>query len=345
MAGGRFKIAACHKLERTHVMPRRTLAALSTQNVIYAAIAGNLIVAATKLAAALFTGSSAMLSEAVHSFVDTGNSVLLLYGIHRSKARPNRDHPFGFGREIYFWSFVVAVLVFALGAGISLYEGVLHIISPEPIQNVRVNYIVLAISALFDGATWLISLKNFQRGQKDKTLILKIHDSKDPPSFMNLFEDSAALIGLAIAFVGTYLSLSLNMPVLDGVASILIGLVLAITAGFLAYETKGLLIGEPADPLIVKSILTIAKNTDGIANANGIVTLHLAPQQIMVALSLEFADELKTPDIEQRVVDLEARLRAAHPYVVAVFVKPQTSDQFKAAAARRQQSEPYPPQL
>ena len=321
-------------------MPRRAFAALSTQNVIYAAIAGNLLVAGTKLAAALFTGSSAMLSEAVHSFVDTGNSALLLYALHRAKAPPNRDHPFGFGREIYFWSFVVAVLVFALGAGISIYQGVLHVITPEPIENVTVSYIVLALSALFDGVTWVISFRNFQRGRQDKTLILKIHDSKDPPSFMNLFEDSAALIGLAIAFVGTYLSVALNMPLFDGVASILIGLVLAVTAGFLAYETKGLLIGEAADPLIVQSILTIAEDTDGIANANAIVTLHLAPQQIIVALSLEFADELKTPDIEQRVVDLEARLRAAHPYVVAVFVKPQTSDQFKAAAALRQPAKP-----
>lgn len=178
-------------------MATRRIASISSRKVIYAAIAGNLLVAATKFGAAAWTGSSAMLSEGVHSVVDTGNSLLLLYGLNRAKRSPDHDHPLGYGREIYFWSFVVAVLVFALGAGVSFYEGVAHILNPEPIRNPVVNYAVLGLSALFDGTTWWIALRNFKGRMKFSSLIGAIHNSKDPPSFMVLFEDSAALIGLS----------------------------------------------------------------------------------------------------------------------------------------------------
>ena len=209
-------------------MATRRIASLSSRKVIYAAILGNLLVAATKFAAAAWTGSSAMLSEGVHSVVDTGNSLLLLYGLHRANRSPDHDHPLGYGREIYFWSFVVAVMVFALGAGVSFYEGIAHVLDPEPIRNAALT--VLGLSALFDGTTWWIALRNFKGRMKFSSLIGAIHNSKDPPSFMVLFEDSAALIGLIIAFVGTYLAVTLDLPILDGVASILIGLVLAATA-------------------------------------------------------------------------------------------------------------------
>jgi cation diffusion facilitator family transporter len=316
-------------------MPPRRIASLSSRKVIYAAIVGNLLVAATKFGAAAWTGSSAMLSEAVHSVVDTGNSILLLYGLHRAKRPPDHNHPLGHGREIYFWSFVVAVMVFALGAGVSLYEGITHILNPEPIQNVAVNYAVLGMSVLFDGATWWIALRNFKGQKRFGELFSAIRNSKDPPSFMVLFEDSASLIGLTIAFAGTFLSVQLDLPILDGVASILIGLVLAATASLLARETKGLLIGEAADPSIVDSIINIAEEMDGVAHANGIITIHLGPEQIVVALSLEFADELRTPEIEVKVIELERRVRHLHPAVIAVFVKPQSSSGYKDALARR----------
>jgi cation diffusion facilitator family transporter len=316
-------------------MAPRQIAPLSSQKVIYAAIVGNLLVATTKFSAAAWTGSSAMLSEAVHSLVDTGNSLLLLYGLRRAKQPPDHDHPLGYGREIYFWSFVVAVMVFALGAGVSLYEGILHVLSPEPIQDAAVNYAVLALSALFDGTTWWIALRNFKGRMRYSHLFGAIQRSKDPPHFMVLFEDSAALVGLTIACAGTYFSIRLDLPLLDGVASILIGLVLAATAGLLARETKGLLIGEGADQLIVDSIMRLAQDMEGVAHANGIITVHLAPQQIVVALSLEFADELRTPDIEVKVIELERRLRHLHPAVIALFVKPQSSSAFKDAVVRR----------
>ncbi len=226
-----------------------------------------------------------MLSEGVHSVVDSCNSLLLLYGLHRSAALPDREHPLGYGREIYFWSFVVAVLVFALGAGMAFYEGVSHILNPAPITNPGVNYAVLGLSAIFDGTTWWLALRHFKGRARYADLLKAVRNSKDPPAFMGLFEDSAALIGLAIAAAGTYLSVLYDQPVLDGVASIFISLVLAFSAAVLARETKGLLIGEAADPTIVAAMMRIAGDMDGIANAHGIMTIHLAPAQIAVSLS------------------------------------------------------------
>ena len=316
------------------MFPRR-IAPLSSRKVIYAAIVGNLLVAATKFGAAAWTGSSAMLSEAVHSLVDTGNSVLMLYGLYRAKEPPDHEHPFGHGREIYFWSFIVALMVFALGAGVALYEGVAHILDPKPIQNVEVNYAVLTLSVLFDGTTWWLALRNFKGRMHYSNLFRAIRRSKDPASFLVLLEDSAALIGLIIAFAGTYFSVRFDFPVLDGVASILIGLVLAMTAALLARETKGLLIGEGADQPIVDSIMRIANEMEGVAHANGIITVHLGPRQIVVALSVELADELTTPEIEAKIVELERRVRHLHPAVVALFIKPQSAGGYKDTLARR----------
>src|SRR5476649_1085965 len=159
---------------------------MSSRRVIYAAIVGNVLIAVTKFIAAALTGSSAMLSEGVHSIVDTGNGFLLLYGLHRAAARPDREHPIGYGREIYFWSFVVAVLLFAFGAGVSLYEGFIHVLNPEPVQHVAVNYVVLALSALFDGTTWWLALQHFKGKMPYSDLFAAVRKSKDPPSFMVL---------------------------------------------------------------------------------------------------------------------------------------------------------------
>lgn len=303
--------------------------------VIYAALAGNLMVALTKLAAALWTGSSAMLSECIHSAVDMGNELLLLYGMRRADIRPDPDHPFGYGRELYFWSFVVAVLIFTLGAGMSIYEGVNHILDPEPISDVHVNYLVLMASALFEGATWLFTLSKFKGRRGIAELAGEVRESKDPPTFIVLLEDTAAILGIAIAFLGIWLSQLRDDPRLDGVASILIGCLLAATAWVLARETKDLLIGERAHQGIVDSILERAREVEGIVGAHGVMTAHLAPDQIMAALSVEFDDELKTPQIEALVVEMEKRIRAAHPEVVVLFVKPQSHHRFRQALADR----------
>jgi cation diffusion facilitator family transporter len=300
--------------------------------VVYAALAGNLLVALTKFIAAYWTGSSAMLSEAVHSVVDTGNQGLLLYGIHRSQQPPDETHPLGHGRELYFWSFIVALLMFTIGAGVTCFEGISHIYAPHPIENPLVNYIVLGCSTVFEGGTWLYAWSEFRKTCSERGFYRAVRESKDPPAFMVLFEDSAALIGLVIAFVGTFTASYFNMPVLDGAASVGISVVLAGVALLLARESKGLLLGEPAARYIRESIVAIARSTPGIERARLLFTVHLAPHQIVAALSLEFKDSLTSPEIEQKVAALERAIHDKHPDVIAVFVKPQSLDGSYGAA-------------
>jgi cation diffusion facilitator family transporter len=321
-------------------MARTSARKASSRPAVYAALAGNLLVAGTKTVAAVWTGSSAMVSEAVHSFVDSGNEVLLLYGMHRAARPPDREHPVGHGRELYFWSFIVALLVFALGAGVSLYEGVLHISHPEPITRPRVSYLVLALAAVFEGGSWIVSVRQFNAARGTRGFYEAFRRSKDPPSFLVLFEDSAALVGIAIAAAGTFAAVQLHQPVYDGVASILIGLLLAGVAILLAQESKSLLIGEPADRRLAESVLRIAGGTPGVARANGVLTFQLAPDQILLALSLEFNDDLRTPEIEAAVVELERRIREAHPEVVTVFVKPQTPGTYQEIVRQRYGEDP-----
>ncbi|WP_378944920.1 cation diffusion facilitator family transporter [Mesorhizobium sp. ANAO-SY3R2] len=296
--------------------------------VIFAAIAGNLLIAATKFVAAFFTGSSAMLSEGVHSLVDTGNGGLLLYGLHRAAQPPDRLHPFGYGRELYFWSFIVALLVFALGAGVAFYEGVTHMLDPEPIENPLVNYVVLGLCILFEGGSWLVALKEFRRDKGSLGYIQAVRRSKDPSVYTVLFEDSAALLGLAIALIGISAAQYFDKPWLDGAASIGISFILAATAVFLAVESKGLLMGEPALPDVQSAILAIAQADPAVDKANGVLTVHLGPEQIVAGLSLDFVDHVSAADIEACVERLEARLKAELPEVTVVFVKPQTSERW-----------------
>jgi cation diffusion facilitator family transporter len=307
----------------------------SSRTVVYAAVAGNLLVALTKFAAAIWTGSSAMLSECFHSLVDTSNQGLILYGMHRAATPPDEQHPLGHSRELYFWSFVVALLIFAIGAGAAIIEGILHILHPEPISQPIVNYIVLACSFVFEGTSWWVARREFDKSRGAFGYFEAVRRSKDPPTFLVLFEDSAAMIGLVIAAIGTAMTHWLDMPVFDGAASIAIGLLLAVTAAIIARETKGLLIGETASSSVNRSILKIASEQPGIERANGLITVHLGPRDIIATLSLEFADELTTPQIEARVSELERAIRSAHPEVSAVFVKPQSAGGYRHARERR----------
>ncbi len=308
----------------------------SSRTVVYAALLANLLVAATKGMAAAFTGSSAMLSEAVHSVVDCGNEALLLYGQNRAARPPDPDHPLGYGRELYFWSFVVALLIFALGACVSLYEGVLHILDPHDIRNPVVNYVVLTLAAVFEGGSWIVSFRQFHAARGHRmTLYQTFRRSKDPPSFMVLFEDSAALLGIALAALGTLGATTFGVPELDGVASILIGLLLATVATLLARESKSLLIGEPAERELIDSIRRIASAVPGVVRAHGALTSHLAPDQVVVSLSLEFEDGLRVPELERVVLEIEQRVRKQHSEVVALFIKPQTPRTFDNAVRER----------
>jgi cation diffusion facilitator family transporter len=296
-----------------------------SKTVIYAAIVGNLLIAATKFVAAAWTGSSAMLSEGVHSLVDTGNGALLLYGLSRAARPPDLTHPFGHGRELYFWSFIVALLVFAVGAGVSLYEGVAHIVTPQHSTNLKVNYVVLALSTVFEGYSWSVALKEFKTAKGTLGYFAAVKQSKDPSVFTVLFEDTAALLGLAVAAVGISAAAYFDSPELDGVASVIIGLILGATAILLARESKALLLGEAALPHVQEEIMAAMRGDPDIERVNGMTTVHLGPEQIVVALSLEFKDERSTSDIEKCVERIEAKLREHRSDIASVFVKPQTS--------------------
>jgi cation diffusion facilitator family transporter len=291
---------------------------------VWAALAGNLAVAGAKFVAALITGSAAMLSEAVHSLVDTVNELLLLYGIARSTRPPDQVHPFGYGRELYFWSFVVALLIFALGAGVAFYEGADRLLHPKPIERPLVIFGVLAVSLAFESASWLVGMRAFGAGKRSLSWWETFRRSKDPPTFIVVFEDSAAILGICAAAGGTAAALASGDTRWDGVASLVIALILASVAALLARESKELLIGERADPALSEAILRTAAGIAGVCSANNIVTVQLAPRNVIATLSLDFFDTLRAPEIERAVADLEARIRSAHPEVSALFVKPQS---------------------
>ncbi|PWW00335.1 cation diffusion facilitator family transporter [Hoeflea marina] len=289
---------------------------------IYAALAGNLLIALSKFTAAFVTGSSAMLSEGVHSTVDTANQLLLLYGLHRAAQPPDYDHPLGHGRELYFWAFIVALLVFSLGAGISFYEGVIHLMHPEPVSSFTITYVVLGLSAVFEGASLRIALREFSRQKGSNSFFSAARRSKDPTTLTVLFEDSAAMIGIGIAFAGVLATQLTGRAEFDGAASIGIGVLLTGTALFLARETKGLLIGERASRELEDSIRDIAAAQKDVERVNEVTTVHLAPDQVVVILSIDFSDELRTAGLEVAVQDIQRTLKQAHSEILQVSVTP-----------------------
>ena len=291
---------------------------------VWAALAGNLLVTVAKFIAAAVSGSAAMLSEAVHSLVDSVNELLLLHGIHRSARPADTLHPLGYGREVYFWSFVVALLIFALGAGVSLYEGLGHVLHPQPIERPGVIFSVLAAALVFEGSSWWVGVREFRAANRDFGWWDAFRRSKDPPAFIVVFEDSAALLGIAVAAAGTVAALATGDTRWDGAASLVIAALLAGVAALLAQESKALLIGERADPRLSGAIMRIAAEIPGVCRANSILTVQLAPHTVIATLSLDFFDNLRAPEIERAVVELEARIRSAHPEVSALFVKPQS---------------------
>jgi cation diffusion facilitator family transporter len=292
---------------------------------IIAALVGNLLIAVTKGVAAVMTGSSAMISESVHSLVDSGNEVLLLYGQYRSSRPPDETHPLGYGRELYFWCFVVALLIFALGAGVSVYEGVVHIRNPEPITSPTINFIVLGLAFVFEGVSWWFAWRGFQQVRGEGSWWSTVVASKDPTTFMVLFEDTAALIGIVIAAAATFLSVQLQAPWIDGTGSILIGVVLAAVAVLLARESKKLLIGERADPELSASIREVASKEPGVRSIRSLLTSQLAPDQVIATLSIEFDDDLTVPGLEKLVAHIEQQLRRTHPDLFRVFIRPQAN--------------------
>ena len=293
----------------------------SSKKVIYAALAGNAAIAVTKFVAATLTGSSAMLSEGIHSLVDTGNQGLLLHGMKQAKKPADERFPYGHGKEVYFWSFVVAILIFAVGAGVSIYEGIHHIITPAPIKSPMINYIVLGLAIIFEGAAWYFALREFKKVKGDKGYIEAVHRGKDPTMFVVLFEDSAAMLGLVVAFVGIWLSQVTGILIFDGIASVVIGLILAATAVWLAYETKSLLIGESANKVVVDGIREMVGKHEHIEHVNEVLTMHMGPEFILVNLSLDFRDDLPVGELESLIAGLDADIKRSYAEVKRVFIE------------------------
>jgi cation diffusion facilitator family transporter len=262
-----------------------------------------------------------MLSEGIHSLVDTGNQILLLHGLRQARKPADDQFPFGHGKEIYFWSFVVAISIFGIGAGVSIYEGIHRLQSPHPIEHVRINYIVLGIAMLFEGSAWIMAWREFRHTRGQRSTFLAVRQGKDPTLFVVLFEDSAAMLGLIAAFLGVFLGDLTGSSVWDGIAAIVIGLILATTAMWLATETKGLLIGESARPEMVEGARRIADEMPLIQHVNELLTLHMGPDFILVNVSVEFADEARADDIERAISEFTERLKQEFPRVQRVFVE------------------------
>ena len=302
------------------------------KHVIYAALIGNGAIAVTKFAASAITGSSAMLSEAIHSVVDTGNQVLLLLGVRRSGRKPDDQHPFGYGLQLYFWAFVVAIIIFGLGGGFSIYEGIQKIRHPHELHSVWINYVVLGVALVIEGAVWRVAFREFRRTKGTQGWLSAVRTSKDPMVFTVLFEDSAAMLGLLTAMIGIFLSQTLDMPVLDGVASVIIGLILVVTASFLAYECQGLLTGEAVRPKTRAKLKAIAEAAPGVRCVNELLTMHFGPNDVLVAISLDFADGLSSQEIEATVTAIERQMKAEHPEVKRIFIEAQSFREHKALA-------------
>jgi cation diffusion facilitator family transporter len=293
----------------------------STRTLVVA-LAANLGIAASKFVAAAITGSSAMLTEGVHSVVDSTNQLLLMWGRRQAKRPPDKLHPFGYGRELYFWSFVVAVLVFSLGAGVSVYEGLVHIAHPEPAVSPLVAYGVLLVAFLLEGWSTVEAFHDFKRSKGDLGWFEAVRQSKDPPAFIVLLENGAAMAGIIAAAIGLLLSEITGNPFFDGAASVIIGVILGFTAALLAHESKGLLIGEAADPVLVDNLRQLACEQNGVVGVGYVLTVHSSPDQITVMMNVDFRDDMLAGDVEQIVCRVEEEARQRWPQVRRLFVRP-----------------------
>ncbi len=267
------------------------------------------------------TGSSAMFSEGIHSLVDTGNQILLLYGLKRAKRAPDEAFPFGYGKEIYFWSFIVAILIFAVGSGISLYEGIHSLHEPSEITNPMINYIVLGLAMIFEGGALYFAVVEFNKSRGPRRWFQAVRHGKDPTLFVVLFEDSAAMIGLVAAFIGVALADYTGNMMWDAIASIIIGIILGLTAIWLAVETKGLLIGEGVGPIVRKSIRDIIEQEPQVDAVNEILTLHMGPEFILANISIDFKESLKVGELEQLIQDITIKIKNKHPFIKRVFIE------------------------
>ena len=299
---------------------------------LWIAFGANLGIAIAKFGAAAVTGSSAMLTEGVHSVVDSSNQLLLLWGRKAARRPADELHPFGYGRELYFWSFIVAVLVFALGAGVSIYEGFLHIAEPEHAVSPLIAYGVLAIAFVLEGGSTIQAYKEFRVAKGPLGWVEAVRRSKDPPGFIVLLENGAAMAGIVVAAIGLAISQLTGDPRFDGMASIVIGVILAITAFILAYESKALLIGEAADPELVAALKALVAARRGVTSVGDVLTVHSSPDQITAMLSVDFDDAISAREVEQMVGEIEAEVAQRYPLVTRLYIRPRSEPSGAVAA-------------
>ena len=288
---------------------------------IYGALTANLLIAIVKFIAAGFTGSSAMLSEGIHSVVDTGNQLLVLLGLKRSQKPADEQHPFGYGKELYFWSLIVGVLLFTIGGVMSFYEGIIHLKHPSETTDPAWNYGVLGAAFLFEGSSWVIAMKNFTKGKVSSGFFSRLRSSKDPSIFIIILEDSAALAGILAAFLGVYLGHAFHNPAFDGIASMVIGVILAVVAVFLVIESKGLLLGEGINPKALGQIKSIFDAHPNVVKTETPLTMHFGPQEVLLAVNVQFKPGLRSGEIEKTIDVLEKSIRQAHPEIRRIFIE------------------------
>jgi cation diffusion facilitator family transporter len=304
--------------------------AAESKKAVVAAIVGNAAIAVIKFIAGAMTGSSAMISEGIHSLVDTGNGGLLFYGLKRGARPADREHPFGHGGEVYFWSLIVAVSIFGIGGGMSIYEGITHMQHPVTLKDPTINYIVLALAMVFESLSFTVAWRAFKRAKGKRGVLSAIHRGKDPSLFTVLFEDTAALLGLVVAFFGVLLSHALDMPVLDGAASVGIGAILVCAALWLAYESKSLLVGEAADPEVVAAIREIAQADPDVEGLGAVLTMHIGPEDVLLNIEVQFTPGLPAESVQEAVLRIEDRITERYPEVNRIFIEVQS---LTAAAA------------
>lgn len=289
---------------------------------IYSALVANVLIAITKFIAGAFTNSSSMISEGIHSMVDSINQILLLYGLNKSRKEPDQMRPFGYGKELYFWSFIVAILIFGLGGGISIYQGIQHIIKPEPVINPLVNYTVLVLCMLFEGWSLRIAIKEFDKQRKGHTWWKAIVKSKDPSSFLVLFEDGAAVLGLFIVFVFMLIGHNFGLDYMDGLASVLVGLLLVFVSAILARESRSLLMGEGLSPETKEKIKLLVEKDPSVIRISNIISTYQAPEEVLLVIIAVFQPDIDTEDITDTISRIKETIRKEFKFMKFIIIQP-----------------------
>ena len=324
--------------DRRATLPSNTrlMSASGSTKVVIAALAANGVIAVLKFAAATWTGSAAMLSEAIHSLADTANQGLLLHGTRQARRPADAMHPFGYAKELYFWAFVVAVLLFSLGAGVAIYEGIHKLQKPEPVTDPWVNYVVLGLAFVCEAGSTYFAVSEFNRQRGEAGALRALRGSKDPALYTVLLEDIAALIGLAVAFAGIFASHMLGWTMGDAIASIMIGIILGLVAAFMSIETKALIVGEAASPEVTAAIQQMLEREMSalgpIAKVHHLKTMHLGPDEVLVAACVAFKESESAATVQATVARLEREIQTRFPNIRHLYLEAQATEHAGVAA-------------